>query len=150
MVNFMAPYPDDQRYWVTSEGHVWSVRSKIWLKPGRASNGYVTVSIAGTSKCVQHLVAETFISRRPPGMYVLHKDGTRTNNRLNNLRYDTPSENLHDITRAGRRKLSATQVREIRQRRADGEKIKDLGAAFNIAHNQVSYICSRKQYDAVY
>lgn len=51
---------------------------------------------------VHTLVAEAFIGPRPPGMYVCHGNGDETDNRLENLRYDTPSANELDTVRHGR------------------------------------------------
>ena len=146
-INFVAPCRQDGRYMVTSEGAVWSCRSGIWLRPGLSSNGYVTVSLASKSYCVQYLVAAAFITG--VGL-VLHRNDVRDDNRLDNLYYGTRSDNQHDRTRNQRgRKFSHEQIRNIRWRRANGETIVVLGKAFGCAHNQISYICSRKQYDSV-
>ena len=51
---------------------------------------------------VHHLVAAEFIGPRPDGMYVLHADDDPTNNRVENLRYASPSENNFDAVRHGR------------------------------------------------
>jgi hypothetical protein len=45
---------------------------------------------------VQSLVALTFIGPRPPGMHVCHNNGDKADNRLENLRYDTPSANVQE------------------------------------------------------
>ena len=56
----------------------------------------------GVSKKIHILVAEAFLGTRPSGHYVCHNNGDPTDNRLENLRYDTPSENSLDTIRHGR------------------------------------------------
>ena len=72
------------------------------LKPGKASNGYFTVCLGrGKSRTLHSLVAEAFIGPKPSGQEVLHKDGTRTNNCVHNLRYGTRAENIRDAVVQG-------------------------------------------------
>lgn len=142
----------DARYLVTSDGRVFSTKSGKQLRPGRSSNGYLTVAFwqAGQKRsqsfCVQYLVAAAFLGVQPNEAQVLHNDGSRENNDASNLRYGTQSDNLHDITRHGRRKFSPAQVQSIRERRAAGAKLADLAREFNSSHNHISHICLRKQY----
>lgn len=53
------------------------------------------------TKNVHELVAAAFIGPRPPGMFVCHNDGSRTNDRADNLRYDTPKANQADRIKHG-------------------------------------------------
>lgn len=67
------------------------------LKPWLASDGRPYVSVGGgAKKRVSKLVAEAFLGPRPDGLEVCHGDGIATNNRPENLRYDTHSANLID------------------------------------------------------
>lgn len=50
---------------------------------------------------VHQLVLEAFIGPRPAGMEVCHWDDDSTNNRLDNLRYDTSLANKRDMARNG-------------------------------------------------
>jgi len=77
------------------------------LQPGRASHGYLTVSLGrGNSKTIHSLVAEAFIGPKPEGCEILHDDGSRDNNHVSNLRYGTRSENNLDSIRHGTRDLT--------------------------------------------
>lgn len=62
--------------------------------------GYPVVSLwsegVGKTHTVHTLVSEAFIGPRPKGYDVAHEDGTRTNNKVENLRYKTRQENLLD------------------------------------------------------
>ena len=64
-------------------------------------NGYVYAWLTppgGKRVCrtVHSLVALAFIGPRPEGMYVSHRNGVKVDNRLVNLNYTTPAENMRD------------------------------------------------------
>jgi hypothetical protein len=50
---------------------------------------------------IHQLVLLAFVGPKPPGMQTRHLDGDKTNNRLTNLVYGTPSENQRDNVRLG-------------------------------------------------
>jgi len=79
---------------VLRNGHVYSRERNKFLRPGIASHGYRTVSIKGRSRNIGKLVLETFITK-PGEEYkcVNHKDGDKTNDRLENLEWATYSQN---------------------------------------------------------
>lgn len=70
------------------------------LRPGLNGRGRLYVSLGkdgvSTSKTVHSLAAEAFLGARPPGMEVRHLDGVPTNNRVDNLKWGTGSENTLD------------------------------------------------------
>lgn len=115
------PLPSNPTYEISDLGNVRSRDHLVWggkrmgfytkpgrnLRPGIASNGYPTVALGrGKTRTVHSLVAETFIGPCPIGMEVRHKDGYRTNPRLDNLEYGTRLENIEDAFRHGSRKAS--------------------------------------------
>lgn len=90
---------------------------------------------------VQCLVLEAFVGPRPPGLQACHADGNKHNNRLSNLRWDTPSANTldkwdHGVMPAGeshgRAKLRIEDVREIRELAARGFTATTLAARHSI------------------
>lgn len=108
------------RYQVSDEGRVRSLDRPIrvvchgveavriakgkLLRPGRNKSGHVTVAIGkGNSRQVHQLVLEAFVSPRPAGCEVLHLNHNPADNRLENLRYGTRSENLRMDYAAGTR-----------------------------------------------
>ena len=103
------PVPGHVGYEVSSLGRVRSVDRYIAMRkkgrvlsPGRSSNGYLSVILAGrASRTVHSLVAEAFIGPRPVGREVCHVDGDRGNAKAVNLRYGTPKENGQDRVRHG-------------------------------------------------
>jgi hypothetical protein len=146
-----------QGYEVSSLGRVRSltryVKGKVSprINHGRvmklASVGrYLAVSLSTESekvtRSVHVLVAEAFIGPRPPGYHVCHNDGDSLNNRLSNLRYDTPANNCADMEQHGRRcrgervpwsRLTETEVREMRRLHRSGFGVRELSDTFNVA-----------------
>ncbi len=92
-------YPD---YQISDGGEVKSFkhRKPIVLKPSHGSSGYSHVLLYQNDKrndCnVHRLVLVAFVGKCPAGMEANHIDGSKPNNRLDNLEYVTHSENqLH-------------------------------------------------------
>lgn len=50
---------------------------------------------------ISQLVAESFLGKRPDGLFVLHKDGNPSNNEVANLYYGNQSQNMKDAVRHG-------------------------------------------------
>jgi len=50
---------------------------------------------------IHHLVLEAFVGPRPPGTECCHRNDIKTDNRLENLRWDTSSANMYDRVRNG-------------------------------------------------
>ena len=72
------------------------------LRPGPSNYGHMSVVLGrGNTRMVHTLVLEAFVSPRPPGMDSCHNDGNPKNNRLDNLRWDTRSNNIRDGVRHG-------------------------------------------------
>ncbi len=67
----------------------------------------VNFSKPGMTKQVRHyvhqIVAKVFIGPKPKGLEVMHKDETKDNNRVTNLKYGTHSENLQAAARHRRK-----------------------------------------------
>ena len=72
--------------------------------------GYRTVHLAKDghkkSPAVHAVVLEAFIGPRPDGMVGCHNDGDPSNNRLDNLRWDTPENNARDTVLHGTHPMS--------------------------------------------
>lgn len=89
-------------YEVSDLGRVYSRKTGKMLKCfSRARKGYGSTVILhkdGKPTChfVHKLVLEAFVGRRPKDMQACHNDGDKENNRLNNLRWDTPKNNCRD------------------------------------------------------
>lgn len=117
--------------------------------------GYPRVSLGGDqiNKFVHTLVLEAFVGPRPDGHDACHADGTRTNNHLSNLRWDSRSANMadrqeHGRTQRGERhyraKLTESQVLSIR---ADARQRKVIAADYGISIHNVTAIKRRLSWD---
>lgn len=135
------------------------------LKQQLRGNGYyyVNLYVSGVkTQCSVHsLVALAFIGLRPKGLCVNHKDGTRTNNRADNLEYCTHRENLQHAARMGRMshprlsgadhplaKLSEDDVRAIRELQGI-VKSGDIARFYRICTATVSHIWTGRQWSSV-
>lgn len=95
-------YPE---YYVSSEGRVYSVRSKKLMTPHLNSDGYIDVCIktkkVKTKRLVHQLVLRTFDPRseeeiKEQKLQIDHLNTNRTDNRLSNLRWRTVKENANN------------------------------------------------------
>lgn len=120
------------------------------LKPGRVSAGYYSVVMHHDGKPrrvkIHRLVLEAFVGTCPEGMECCHDNGIRTDNRLANLRWDTPKANSADKFKHGTnsQKLTKWQVAEIRQRLDSGETAKDLAGEYGVNPGTIYVIRNKK------
>lgn len=142
---------------VTRGGLEVNYRGRLLSLISRSTSGYLecTIYIAGNGRTflVHRLVMLAFVGKCPTGMYVCHNDGNPQNNRLGNLRYDTPKMNQADRVlhgtrivgeRHGRSKLTEDDVRRIRLRLANGESKGGIAGDFGVCRTQISNIGSGK------
>lgn len=112
------------------------------LKPNLAGIGYYTVALHGKTTCVHRLVAEAFLDPSKRHLNVNHKNGIRTDNRVENLEFVTHAENMAHaagmLKKCGTRKLDDNKVRDIRRRFANGATKTELAREHVVA---VSTIC---------
>ena len=93
------------------------------LKPYQANNGYIAIRLTINKKVknllIHRLIAITFIENSNEKIQVNHINGIKTDNRIENLEWCTPSENIiHSYKVLDKnvysRKLSYKQVLDIR------------------------------------
>lgn len=108
--------------------------------------GYHVVSLSDRKQYRLHvLILEAFVGPRPAGMQGCHKDNDKSNNTLENLRWDTPVGNTGDRqSYQGQANPNATltdiQRMEVKQRRLLGERALDLAKEFGITDTRVYQI----------
>jgi hypothetical protein len=94
----MKPIEGFPNYRVSSDGKVYSVNYKKFLKTQKNNDGYETVQVTnnGNKKdfLMHRLVALSFIENKENKQYVNHIDGNKLNNNETNLEWVTNSENV--------------------------------------------------------
>jgi len=147
-------------YSVSNQGRVKSIRfPNRCLKPGKNRYGYLLVDLCKNGVHKNHkihrLVALAYIPNPENKRTVNHIDGIKTNNFVENLEWNTHSENNQHAYDAGLKddrgskhgmaKLTEDQVLEIRRLYKTGNYIyKDLGAMFGVHYTLIGYIVNRK------
>lgn len=101
----------EDRYEVSDHGRVRSLKRNLVMTPGTNARGYKRVDLCRSGsvkhRSIHSLVLEAFVGPRPVGKFGLHGDDNPSNNRLDNLRWGTPSENNQDALLRGRHKQVA-------------------------------------------
>lgn len=146
-------------YEVSDSGRVRNVITGRIRHPTVKTNGYLRIILANNctrgEAAVHRLVLSAF-DRPPSGDLradqVNHKDGDKTNNRLENLEWVTCRQNHEHAVEMGlrekigvghfRRKLTNDQVREVRMEMARGESIKDIADKYMVSC-QTIYVLRR-------
>lgn len=125
--------------------------SKV-LKPhlNEARGGYYSVKISvgnrALTKAVHPLVCAAFHGPKPEGMLVAHNNGISTDNRKDNLRWDTVKANHADKARhgtllKGERNGSAKLTEEaVRAIKASDENKHVLAARFGVSEAAIRFI----------
>jgi HNH endonuclease/NUMOD4 motif len=138
-------------YAVTEDGRVWSYLSAKYLKTPLTGAGYPQVYFGGggflVSRVVHRLIAETFIPNPLNYPQINHKNGIKTDNRVENLEWCTNQYNrdhavankLHAYgERSGQAKLTTNEVMEIRARL--NTVISQLSEEFDISEKNIRSI----------
>lgn len=124
---------------------------KTWLD----NKGYFRVSITRTLKRQLHcVVLEAFKGQRPKGFYGCHLNGNPKDNRIENLKWCSPSENqshrkLHGTDKCGEKshfaKLSLKKAKEIRLTFFNSAtSIEDLAFHYNVMPSTINSVIKNK------
>lgn len=124
--------PEYSGYQISSLGNVRSNKygDWRWLKPALDGAGYSIVYLRKDKKStrfhVHRLVAQVFVNGN--GSDVNHKNGTKTDNRADNLEWCSRSENVKHATRV----LGVGKTRKIAQYDRRGNYIKTWANAYEV------------------
>ena len=136
------------------------------LKLAKHSAGYlkccvVTAEGRQSQRTVHSLVLEAFLGPRPKGLWINHRNGIKTDNRLENLEYCSASDNQRHAVATGlapkpplRRgtdndhicRLNEEQVRSIRRDYAEGRGIAGLAREYRVGDSTVRNIVRRNSW----
>ncbi len=154
MIEVWKPIPGFPDYEASNLGKVRSLKRKTVriLSPSRNPRGYLGVNLCNNGRTyayIHSLVMLAFVGPRPAGMHTCHNDDNPSNNRLDNLRYDTPSSNQQDCTKNGKRALTVEQVRQIRQDRSNGIILRKLAEKYGISLAQAGFAVRGTTYNFI-
>lgn len=117
-------------------GEIYGLRGQL-LKPCKTYNGYYTVTLGNKRYKVHRLVLTTATNSSGEGLQVNHKDGNKSNNKLENLEWCTAKENTkhaeylnlrthkNTVIRADR-KLNDKEVILIKKYLKEGKSSKEI------------------------
>lgn len=160
--------PGWPNYRVDSAGGVWSCYANrggrgesqlgAWhkLTPSLAA-GYLVVTLCDnprrTTRQLHRVILESFRGPCPPGYEARHLNGDWTDNRLENLEWNTHKVNVadkihHGTSNHGERnnfaKLTENQVKAIRMKLAAGVPRKEIAKEFGVTKGTINSIVQRR------
>ena len=138
---------------------VYKTFTEIWLplKPIRRGR-FLSVNLGmgdkKVARTIHRLVLEAFVGPCAPGLICCHNDGDPTNNRVENLRWDTYQSNSDDMLLHGTRlmgsqinaKLNEDDVMVIRKLKSEGVSFVDLSQAFGVTRQNIEFIVHRRSW----
>ena len=144
----------DTNYFVTTEGDV--IRNKKKLKGYKKPDGYIDHCIQINKKrkhfLLHRMIAETFIPNPENKPQVNHINGVKDDNRIENLEWVTPSENMihafdNGLNKAGT-KIESSIIENIINEYIPYDKKygqKKLAEKYNIDQSTISLIINKKR-----
>jgi hypothetical protein len=129
-------------YAVTEDGLVWTYPNYIhngrFLKSSITKCGYEQVVLSKNGKTkhfyVHRLVAQVYLLQEENRNFVNHKNGIKTDNKVSNLEWVTPSENKQHAFKTGLTKMQPSQIEASRRNITNYNLSKGVK---NVEHNAV-------------
>lgn len=156
---YATPIDDFENYSISKDGKVYNnSREFAELKPTKDTKGYLRITLSKKSKQttfkVHRLVAQTFIPNPENKPQVNHKNGIKTDNRVDNLEWATAHENTKHAYDNGLnlkppavKKLNEQQVLEIRAKFKKKIVTREmLGKEYNVTANCIKDVILRKSW----
>jgi len=142
--------------WRDSRGHLR--KGKI-LKQQKESNGYLQVRFYDAAFLSHRIIAKAFLPKIDGKDFVNHKNGIKTDNRLENLEWVTKSENSKHSFLIGTQcnkgenhpanKLKLQDVITMRESNKNGVSAYQLSKLYNISYTQAKDIVKKRSWKHV-
>lgn len=154
----------EELYMVSNMGNIIAVphgyKDGMWLRTRKNNKGYMTVSLYKDGKYssvfVHRAVAEAFIPNPKHNTQVNHINGSRSDNRVENLEWVTAQENIrhkYDVLgykqSYGPSKLRKFTDEQVRAIRADKRKPSVICLDYGVTRQCIADIQKRKFYKEV-
>ena len=149
---------DAEGYEASLDGSIRNAKTGRLLKQHIGNDGYLRIQIAGRTRLVHRIIADTWTFKPVGKDFVNHIDGNKLNCRAVNLEWVTRSENMqhaynHGLKKPlsgeenGHTKLTKEDVAFIREHYIPGDKefgAKALAKRFGVAHQTISAVFHRQ------
>lgn len=145
----------NQLYEVSNLGNFRNINTKKILKPSLSNSGYYHLNLRDTNspyfyttiQC-HRIIASSFLKSQESKNIVNHKNGIKTDNRVDNLEWVNQSENVihffdnnkENIRRNKFKKLSTKNVKEIHSLLRKGFSTILIAKQFNVNRTTISNI----------
>ena len=145
----------NEKYEVSSDGHIRNKKSGRILHEFINKNGYLITQFDGKTRTVHRVVASVYLDNPNKCEDINHKDGNKRNNSVENLEWCTRSENMKHAYKLGLKiskgekngnhKLSKEDVKHIVSIYKKGDAkygAKALAKKFNVAPQTICAVVS--------
>lgn len=148
-------------YYATEDGHVYSGKTNKTISERMSNQGYMLINLSIDGICktysVHRLIAITFIPNPFNLPEINHKNGKKTDNRIENLEWVDTSRNIKHAyqnnlihpargkdTKYGR--FDESDVITIRKLYKDGKSQYKLAKIYNVTRSAIQQIVNNKTY----